>query len=244
MSGWRQAVFVRQRRLDVIQRALSEILDEEAWSPATPRRLYVGGADASSRGWTMILPELADFFLDRGGRSEPRLARLARALRCPGYEVDVRDPDAIALYEVGDRGRIRISGAHRPAAPGIAPDGGDPIASAVVSFGLVPMTDEVRDRVAALAAPGGAPALALADYLGAVAGFPAWTRCADDPATAGELVYEPPRLAAGARLAASSAATGPRPETRAASARTALRVAPAASDRRGRRPRSVCRPRR
>jgi len=27
MSGWRQAVFVRQRRIDVIQRALSKILD-------------------------------------------------------------------------------------------------------------------------------------------------------------------------------------------------------------------------
>ena len=110
-------MFLRQR-LDVIQRALSEVLDEEAWSPATPRRLYIGGADASSRGWTMIVPALADFFLDHGGRPEPRLARLARALRCPGYEVDVRDPDAIALYEVDERGRMRISGARRPTAPG------------------------------------------------------------------------------------------------------------------------------
>jgi hypothetical protein len=236
MTGWRQAVFLRQRRLDVIQRALSEILDEESWSPATPRRLYLGGADASSRGWTMILPELADFFLDRGGTPEPRLARLARALRCPGYEVDVRDSDAIALYEADQRGRTRISGARRPSPP---PGGGDPIASAVVSFGLVPMTDEIRDRVAALTAPGGAPA--LADYLGAIAGFPAWTRGGDDPVTAGELVYEPPRIVAGARL---TAATGPRPETRAASARTPLRVAPASSDRRGRRPPSVSRPRR
>lgn len=241
MSGWRQAVFFRQRRLDLIQRALSEILDEESWSPATPRRLYLGGADASSRGWTMIAPELADFFLDRGGTPEPRLARLARALRCPGYEVDVRDPDAIALYEVDERGRMRISGARRPPPlPGSAPDGDDPIApiaSAVVGFGLVPVTDEIRDRVAALAAPGGAPPLALADYLGAIAGFPAWTRCAEDPVTAGELVYEPPRIVARARL------TGPRPETRAASARTPLRVGPASSDRRGRRPPSVSRAR-
>src|SRR5215470_16342587 len=111
MSGWRQAVFVRQRRIDVIQRALSTVLDEESWSPATPRRLYVGAADASSRGWTMIIPELANFFLDRGGLGEPRLCRLARELRCPAYEVDVRDPDAIALYEVDPRGRMRISGA-------------------------------------------------------------------------------------------------------------------------------------
>ena len=233
MSGWRQAVFLRQR-LDVIQRALSEVLDEEMWSPATPRRLYIGGADASSRGWTMIVPALADFFLDRGGRPEPRLARLARALRCPGYEVDVRDPDAIALYEVDERGRIRISGARRPAALG----GDDPRASPVVSFGLVAMTDEIRDRIAALAR---GRASALADYLGAIVGFPAWTRGADDPVTASELVYEPPRIVAGARLAAT---TAPPTETRAASARTPLRAAPASFDRRGRRPRSVSRSRR
>src|SRR5262245_16906324 len=98
MTGWRQAVFLRQRRIDVIQRALSAVLDGELWSPATPRRLYVGAADASSRGWTMIVPALADFFLDRGGTSEPRLCRLARELRCPGYEVDVRDPVATTLY--------------------------------------------------------------------------------------------------------------------------------------------------
>lgn len=237
MSGWRQAVFLRQR-LDVIQRALSEVLDEESWSPATPRRLYIGGADASSRGWTMILPELADFFLDRGGRLEPRLARLARALRCPGYEVDVRDRDAIALYEVDERGRMRISGARRPSPPGRD----DPPASAVVSFGLVAMTDEIRDRVAALAG-GRSSALALADYLGAIAGFPAWTHGTDDPVTAGELVYEPPRIVAGARFTGAGA-TGPQTGTRAASARTPLRVAPASFDRRGRRPRSVSRPRR
>ncbi len=234
MTGWRQAVFLRQR-LDVIQRAVSEILDEEAWSPATPRRLYIGGADASSRGWTMIVPELADFFLDRGGRSEPRLARLARALRCPGYEVDVRDPDAIALHEVDERGRMRSSGTRRPPA---APGDDDPPASAVVSFGLVAMTDEIQGRIAALAGAR-ASALALADYLGAIVGFPGWTHGADDPVTPGELVYEPPRIVAGARLAAAT-----RAETRAASARTPLRVAPASFDRRGRRLRSVSRPRR
>lgn len=232
MTGWRQAVFLRQR-LDVIQRALSDVLDEETWSPATPRRLYIGGADASSRGWTMIVPELADFFLDPGGRPEPRLARLARALRCPGYEVDVRGPDAIALHEVDERGRMRSSGA-RPA-PAAGDDG--PPASAVVGFGLVVITDEIRDRVAALAGAR-ASALALADYLGAIAGFPAWTH-GTAAITPGELVYEPPRIVAGARIAIA-----PRTETRAASARTPLRVAPASFDRRGRRLRSVSRPRR
>jgi hypothetical protein len=235
MTGWRQAVFLRQR-LDVLQRALSDVLDEETWSPATPRRLYVGGADASSRGWTMIVPELADFFLDPGGQAEPRLARLARALRCPGYEVDVRGPDELALHEVDARGRMRTSGSRRAPAP--APAGiDDPPASAVVSFGLVAMSDEIRGRVAALTGAR-ASALALADYLGAIAGFPAWTHGAAAIAPA-ELVYEPPRIVATGRLA-----TIPRAETRAASARTPLRVAPASFDRRGRRPRSVSRPRR
>jgi len=226
-------VFLRQR-LDVLQRALSDVLDEEIWSPATPRRLYIGGTDASSRGWTMIVPELADFFLDPGGRSEPRLARLARALRCPGYEVDVRDRDAIALHEVDEHGRMRTSGARRAPAP--AP-GGDPPASAEVGFGLVAMTDEICGRIAALAGAR-ASALALADYLGAIAGFPAWTHGAAAIAP-GELVYEPPRI-----LAAGRIATIPRAETRGASERTPLRVAPASFDRRGRRPRSVARPRR
>ena len=252
MSGWRQAVFLRQRRIDVIQRALSDVLAEESWSPATPRRLYIGAADASSRGWTMIVPALADFFLDRGGMAEPRLCRLARALRCPGYEVDVRDPDAIALYEVDERGRMRISGARRLPAPGRedglraddedADDAGE-IASPVVGFGLVPVTEEIGDRVAALAALGGARATALADYLGAVAGFPAWTRYADDPITAGELVYEPPRIVA-TRIPAAAEAAPASPETRAAIARTPPRAGPASFDRRGRRPRSVSRPRR
>jgi hypothetical protein len=252
MTGWRQAVFIRQRRIDVIQRALSTILDDESWSPATPRRLYVGAADASSRGWTMIIPDLANFFLDRGGLAERRLCRLARELRCPAYEVDVRDPVAITLYEADDHGRLRISGAVMPliAAPAGDGEGRDEggnevgnevveIASAVVGFGLVAVADDIRDRVAELA---GGRTVALADYLGAVAGFPAWTHHADDPITAGELVYEPPRILA--RDPAGGRITARLPGTREAIARTAPRVVPAPYDRRGRRPRSVSRPRR
>src|SRR5215831_8739912 len=110
MTGWRQAVFVRQRRIDVIQRALSKVLDEESWSPATPRRLRVGSADASSRGWTMIAPELANFFLDRGGAREIRLRRLARELHCPTYQIDVREVGALTLIEADELGRMRLSG--------------------------------------------------------------------------------------------------------------------------------------
>ena len=227
-------MFLRQRRIDVIQRALSSVLDEESWSPATPRRLYVGAADASSRGWTMIVPELANFFLDRGGTAEPRLCRLARALHCPGYEVDVRDRVATALYEVDPRGRLRISGAvHLLAAGGRDDD--IALASATVGFGLVPVGDEIRHRLAALAA---ARSAELADYLGAVAGFPGWTRHTDDPITAGELVYEPPRI-----LASGTGRIALR-ETREAIARAAPRSVAAPFDRRGRRPRSVARPRR
>lgn len=241
MSAWRQAVFVRQRRIDVIQRALTAVLDAESWSPATPRRLYVGAADASSRGWTMIVPELANFFLDRGGVAEPRLCRLARELRCPAYEVDARDGAATTLYEVDDHGRIRVTGAVRSLAPGgdAGHDGDDgdalAVAAPLVGFALVPVGDDLRDRVAALAA---ARSAELADYLGAVAGFPGWTRYADDPITAGELIYEPPRILASttARLTALS-------ETREAIARTPPRGGPS-FDRRGRRPRSVSRPRR
>src|SRR3954470_14010203 len=148
MTGWRQAVFVRQRRIDVIQRALSEVLDEESWSPATPRRLRVGSADASSRGWTMIAPELANFFVDRGGTDEPRLCRLARELRCPVYEVDVRGAGAMTLIEGDERGRLRISGSPMPpviglaGAPGDAELDGFEVASEVVGFGLLEMPDD------------------------------------------------------------------------------------------------------
>jgi Arc/MetJ-type ribon-helix-helix transcriptional regulator len=248
MTAWRQAVFVWQRRIDVIQRALSKVLDEEFWSPATPRRLRVGSADASSRGWTMIAPELANFFLDRGGTDEPRLRRLARELRCPVYEVDVRDT-AMMLVEADERGRMRVSGSPMPVVAGLA--GADldelEVASDVVSFGLVAMTDDVGDRIAALRRE---PPRALADYLGALAGFPGWTRLGDDAIAAGELIYEPPRILIRANGRPSARATGthgimaPPPETHEATARSTPRAVLPSHDRRGRRPRSASRPRR
>jgi hypothetical protein len=242
MTAWRQAVFVRQRRIDVIQRALSKVLDEESWSPATPRRLRVGSADASSRGWTMIAPELANFFLDRGGTTEPRLCRLARELKSPVYEVDLRDA-AMTLVEADERGRLRVSGSPMAHIRELELD----VASAVVGFGLVAMPDDASERVAEL---GRQPPRALADYLGALAGFPGWTRLGDDAIAAGELVYEPPRILIRANGRPSiRAATGgglmtPPPETHEASARSAPRGVLPSHDRRGRRPRSASRPRR
>ena len=259
MTGWRQAVFIRQRRIDVIQRALSNVLDEESWSPATPRRLDVGSADASSRGWTMIVPVLANFFLDHGGTEAPRLCRLARELRCPAYEIDVRGSAGTMLLEVDELGRSRISGSPLSSLSsmtgpnGPADDHGDarlaglPVASAVVGFGLLPIPDDIRDRIGTF---GGAQPMALADYLGAIAGFPGWTRHGDDAITAGELVYEPPRIVTGAhersngRAHAAGRLTARSSETREASARTTPRAAPPSHDRRGRRPRSAARPRR
>ncbi|HSR98401.1 MAG TPA: hypothetical protein VLM79_15190 [Kofleriaceae bacterium] len=256
MTAWRQAVFVRQRRIDVIQRALSKVLDEESWSPATPRRLRVGSADASSRGWTMIAPELANFFLDRGGTNEPRLCRLARELKSPVYEVDLRDA-AMTLVEADERGRTRLSGSPMPLIARLA--GGAPqtldapddveleVASAVVGFGLVAMPDDANERISALR---GQPPRALADYLGALAGFPGWTHLGDDAIAAGELVYEPPRILIRANgRPAIRATTGgglmtPPPETHEASERSTPRVALPSHDRRGRRPRSASRPRR
>lgn len=258
MSGWRQAVFIRQRRIDVIQRALSNVLDEESWSSATPRRLHVGSADASSRGWTMVVPVLANFFLDHGGTEAPRLCRLARELRCPAYEVDVRGAAGTTLFEVNELGKSRISGSPLSSLTGLtgltdpADDGdaalaGLEVASAVVGFGLLPIPDDIRDRIGSL---GGAQPMVLADYLGAIAGFPGWTRHGDDAVAAGELVYEPPRIVTGAhersngRVHAAGRITARSSETREASARTTPRAAPPSHDRRGRRPRSAARPRR
>ncbi len=251
MTGWRQAVFIRQRRIDVIQRALSKILDDETWSPATPRRLHIGAADASSRGWTMIVPALASFFLDRGGAPTLRLCRLASELRCPVFEVDVRDAASTTLIEVDPTGRLRVSGsatvfpagaAERSSDDGIAPVPGQDLVSDVVTFKLLAIPEAVRDRIAALH---GAPAMALADYLGALAGFPAWTHHDDDAIMAGAMVYEPPKIIA---RATSRASRRPHATTSLAARplepRESLgRVVPA-HDRRSRRPRSAARPRR
>lgn len=246
MTGWRQAVFVRQRRIDLIQRALSTILDEESWSPTAPRRLRVGSADTSSRGWTMIAPELANFFLERGGAAEPRLVRLARELRCPAYAVDVVDSGATTLLEVDATGRMALSGATLShAALGEAARADEPRDE--ITVGLFATTDELRARISAHARRLGPPT-ELADYLGALAGFPAWTRHDADLGAAGELVYEMPRIQirANGRAATTAAAEfmALRPETREATVRATPRVGLPANDRRGRRPRSAARPRR
>src|SRR5262249_28725252 len=162
MTGWRQAVFIRQRRIDVIQRALSNVLDEESWSPATPRRLDVGSADASSPGWTMVVPVLANFFLDHGGTEAPRLGRLARELRCPAYEIDVRGSAGTTLFEVDELGRSRISGAPwssltGPNSPadesGAAQLAGLPVGNPVVGFGLLPIPDHIRALIETFGRP-------------------------------------------------------------------------------------------
>ena len=230
MSGWRQAVFVRQRRIDVIRRALSSILDDETWSPATPRRLHVGDAEASSRGWTMICTELANFFLDRGGLETPRLCRLARHLRAPAFEVDVRDGVATTLFEVDPLGRMRISGAaiHDFTGGDEIEITGIEIAQRAINFALIPLADDMAMTMAQLG--DGYP---VADYLGALVGFPGWT--GHDDSFSEAIVYEPPKITLPLR---------PLPEIRAAIEPPTPRAAQVAHDRRGRRPRSASRPRR
>ena len=234
MTGWRQAVFVRQRRIDVIQRALSKILDEESWSPATPRRLHVGSADASSRGWTMIVPELANFFLDRGGTAAPRLCRLARELRCPAYEVDVRGATATTLFEVDPLGRMRISGSPIVLLAGLTALPGDDgeaeltgldVASEVGRLRLLSIADDMRDRIAALDRSATDGGRRLPRRARRVPGVDAPRRRLHPIGAAGELIYEPPRIVAGAhakddgRTAATAELMARLPETREASAR-------------------------
>lgn len=201
-----------------------------------PRRLRVGSADASSRGWTMIVSELANFFVETGGSEHgPRLARLARELHCPAFAVDVRDSGATTLCEADPHGRLRVSGA--PGHPAIA----HAAASDRVGFALIDVGDHA-DRIAAVDR---ARPMALADLLGALAGFPSWTRHGDDAIAAGELFYEPPPIPPRAHgLAYTLAGITMQLETREANARRTARVALPAHDRRGRRPRSASRPRR
>lgn len=208
----------------------------------------------------MIVPELANFFLERGGAGAPRLCRLARELHCPAYEVDIRSASATTLFEADPLGRMRISGSPIYLLAGLTgPDldarnaaraTGLEVASTVVGFGLLPITDDIRDRISELH---GSQTMALADYLGALAGFPAWTHLGDDPIAAGELVYEPLRIIDRApdrthdhsyTSLATAALNTRRPETHEATARTTARAVPSSHDRRGTRPRSAARPRR
>lgn len=206
---WQQAVFVRQQRTVDIQRALSQILDAESWSPAIPRRLHVGSARTSALGWTCIRSPLADFFLDAEAGT-PRLARLAEALGCAAFALDVRKAD-VTLVEADGRGGLRTS----RSAPARNTE------RIALGFGLL------EDQLGEAGAGG-----TLADRLAARAGFPAWTSEPDDGAA---LYYEPPVATASLRsrpeTRAATARTTPR-AARSARDRTGKRPRSAARPRR------------
>lgn len=211
MTAWQQAVFVRQQRTVEIQRALTQILDAESWSPAIPRRLHVGSARTSAHGWTCIVSPLADFFLDADAGA-PRVARLAEALGCAAFALDVRSSD-VTLVEADGRGAVRTS----RSAPARNTERN------ALGFGL--LADQLSD------AEGGAT---LADRLGARAGFPAWTSARDDDG-AGALYYEPPVASASVRARPETRAATARATPRAArpvSDRTGRRPRSAARPRR------------
>jgi hypothetical protein len=185
VSGWQQAVFVKCREPESIQRAITEILDDEGFTSSS-RQLDLGSVTVSRRGFALIQPAIPSFFLARGTAKVMRLARLAKALRAPIYDVEVRDSLAVTLFEADALGRLRISGS---AIYDLDPDTGDPgpetVASDQVGFGLLPVPAAVHEQLAEYDHHGGYP---LAEYLGGLAGFPDWIRNPDDR-TSEDLVF-------------------------------------------------------
>ena len=185
MSGWQQALFVKCRDTGVIQRAITKVLDDEGFASRS-RRLDLGSVSVSKRGFAMIKPAIPSFFLARGTAKAARLARLARTLCAPIYDVEVRDSVAVTLFEADALGRLRISGS---ASYDIDPDTGDAgpetVASEHVGFGLLPVPKAVHQRLAEYEGEGGYP---LAEYLGGLAGFPNWIRTSDG-LTSEDLVF-------------------------------------------------------
>lgn len=185
MSGWQQALFVKCRDTGVIQRAITKVLDDEGFTSRS-RRLDLGSVSVSKRGFAMIQPAIPSFFLARGTAKAARLARLARTLCAPIYDVEVRDSVAVTLFEADALGRLRISGS---AIYDIDPDTGDAgpetVASPQVGFGLLPVPKAVHQRLAEYEDDGG---YQLAEYLGGLAGFPSWIRT-PDALTSEDLVF-------------------------------------------------------
>jgi hypothetical protein len=108
VSGDAEAVFARCKTQRAIQRAIDDALAQESW-PDAPRRIEVAEIQLA-RGWCMLVPLAPSFFLARGDTSSPRIARFARALGAPVYEVVVRSSVATTLIEANALGQLRISG--------------------------------------------------------------------------------------------------------------------------------------
>lgn len=178
-------MFVKCRDTALIERAITKVLDDEGFTSSS-RRLHLGSVSVSKRGFAMVLPTIPDFFLVRGSAKAARLARLARVLGAPIYDVEVRDSVAVTLLEADALGRLRISGSSTYA---VDPDSGAPgpetVASEQLGFGLLPVPKSVRERLAEYDRHDGYP---LAEYLGGLAGFPSWIR-APESLTSEDVVF-------------------------------------------------------
>lgn len=163
MSGTYEAVFTRCKSRAALQGALDRALAAESWP--VKERIEVAEVQFSERGWAMLMPLDHAFFLERGDAGENRLVRLARELRAPVYEVSVKGVTT-TLVEASSEGALRVSGASLPQVKATTKE---------VGFGLLPVTDTIRDRAKRLADDA-----RLADYLGELAGFPTWRRSPRD----------------------------------------------------------------
>lgn len=169
MSGNDEAVFTRCKTIEALQRAIDVTLAAETW-PAKAR-IDVADVQLSATGWAMLTPVELDFFLQSGDLDELRLARFARALGAPVYEISVRSTVSVTLFEASSDGKVRVSGA--PLWPRVAKRFAElkiPHKEAL-AFGLLPVTDTIHARVKQLA-----DSPQVADYLGTLAGFGGWRR--------------------------------------------------------------------
>ncbi|MBL0213770.1 MAG: hypothetical protein IPQ07_07800 [Myxococcales bacterium] len=185
MSGWHQAMFLKCRDTGVIQRAITKVLDDEGFTSRS-RRLDLGTVTVSKKGFAMVVPAIPSFFLARGTAKAARLARLARTLCAPIYDVEVRDSVAVTLFEADALGRLRISGSSiYDLDPETGDAGPEKVASKQVGFGLLPVPKAVHARLAEYEDDAG---VQLAEYLGSLAGFPSWIR-SQDGLTSEDLVF-------------------------------------------------------
>jgi hypothetical protein len=217
VSATYEAVFTRCKSRAALQGALDRALAAETWPPK--ERIEVAEVQFSERGWAMLMPLDRSFFLERGDANENRLVRLARELGAPVYEVDVRGGSTVTLIEASADGALRVSGASLAQAKATTKD---------VGFGLLPVTDTIRERAKRLADDP-----RLADYLGELAGFPTWRR---SPRDGEPLVFTAPASAPPRRepsVASSPPATPAPRDTRPSPSR--VRRAPASPGRTTRR---------
>lgn len=124
---------LRSGNLDLIERAISSILEQEGYhfipQPALPKNdlpvmqvlrslhgkvtPYLGmvGLFPGNLGWTFVKTQPAELLCQRArGAVKPRLAELAIQSRCDGFHYRIYDDDCGALLETDASGQIFVSG--------------------------------------------------------------------------------------------------------------------------------------